>query len=160
MQPLVEVAPPPAPVMVESWAGPVRVEWDVTAPLTPFGQLPFFIQFLKVSGFVRRLRCGLPAPLYEPERAIAPARCRANGDGDLRALEVVNAGFRQPVVKGVCSSILATKRFQRADINRVLYRVPSLHRLACLQLRLWCGDGHRQLDIQTRKLHLKKRAKA
>jgi Transposase DDE domain group 1 len=49
-QPLVEVAPLPAPVMVESWAGPVRVEWDVTAPLTPFGQLPFFIQFLKVSG--------------------------------------------------------------------------------------------------------------
>ena len=36
--------------MVEGWAGPVRVEWDVTAPLTPFGQLPFFIQFLKVSG--------------------------------------------------------------------------------------------------------------
>jgi hypothetical protein len=49
-QPLVEVAPPPAAVMVESWAGPVHVEWDVTAPLTPFGQLPFFIQFLKASG--------------------------------------------------------------------------------------------------------------
>lgn len=49
-QPLVEVAPPAAAVMVESWAGPVRVEWDVTAPLTPFGQLPFFIQFLKAAG--------------------------------------------------------------------------------------------------------------
>jgi hypothetical protein len=49
-QPLVEASASPAPVMVESWAGPVRVEWDVTAPLTPFGQLPFFIQFLKVSG--------------------------------------------------------------------------------------------------------------
>jgi hypothetical protein len=49
-QRLVEVAPPPAAVMVESWAGPVRVEWDMTAPLTPFGQLPFFIKFLKVSG--------------------------------------------------------------------------------------------------------------
>lgn len=46
----VEVAPPPAAVTVDSWAGPVRVEWDVTAPLTPFGQLPFFIEFLKVSG--------------------------------------------------------------------------------------------------------------
>lgn len=49
-QPLVEVGPPPAAVTVESWAGPVRVEWDATAPLTPFGQLPFFITFLKVSG--------------------------------------------------------------------------------------------------------------
>lgn len=46
----VERAAPPAGVTVESWAGPVHVEWDVTAPLTPFGQLPFFIEFLKVSG--------------------------------------------------------------------------------------------------------------
>ena len=48
----VEAASLPAPVTVDSWAGPVRVEWDVTAPLTPFGQLPFFIEFLKVSGLL------------------------------------------------------------------------------------------------------------
>ena len=39
---------------VEEWsatadpfAGRVHVEWDATAPVTPFGQLPFFIDFLK-----------------------------------------------------------------------------------------------------------------
>ncbi len=26
------------------------MEWDTTAPLTPYGQLPFFIEFLKVAG--------------------------------------------------------------------------------------------------------------
>ena len=26
------------------------MEWDSTAPLTPYGQMPFFIEFLKVAG--------------------------------------------------------------------------------------------------------------
>ena len=39
-----------APATLDTWAGPVRVEWDPTAPLTPYGQLPFFIEFLKVAG--------------------------------------------------------------------------------------------------------------
>src|SRR3979411_1518916 len=29
------------------FAGGVHVEWDATAPVTPFGQLPFFIDYLK-----------------------------------------------------------------------------------------------------------------
>src|ERR1039458_4829865 len=35
---------------LDSFAGPVHVEWDAEAALTPLGQLPFFIDFLKVSG--------------------------------------------------------------------------------------------------------------
>ena len=30
--------------------GPLHVEWDATAPVTPFGQLPFFIDYLKQAG--------------------------------------------------------------------------------------------------------------
>jgi len=37
-------------MMLDSWAGQIRVEWDPSAPLTPFGQLPFFIEYLKVAG--------------------------------------------------------------------------------------------------------------
>jgi hypothetical protein len=44
------VAQGPPPTQVDSWAGPVRVEWDPAAPTTAFGQLPFFIDFLKTSG--------------------------------------------------------------------------------------------------------------
>ena len=40
---------------VEGWsavafAGRVHIEWDTTAPVTPLGQLPFFIEYLKQGG--------------------------------------------------------------------------------------------------------------
>jgi Transposase DDE domain group 1 len=37
-------------VGLDSFAGPVHVEWDTEAALTPLGQLPFFIDFLKATG--------------------------------------------------------------------------------------------------------------
>ena len=40
----------PQGVSLDSFAGPVRVEWDTEAALTPLGQLPFFIDFLKAAG--------------------------------------------------------------------------------------------------------------
>jgi hypothetical protein len=40
----------PAGVEVDRWAGTVRFEWDQDAAMTPLGQLPFFIDFLKASG--------------------------------------------------------------------------------------------------------------
>jgi len=36
-------------IEVETFAGKVHVEWDPTAAVTPIGQLPFFIEFLKVG---------------------------------------------------------------------------------------------------------------
>lgn len=40
----------PPGVGIDSFTGPVRVEWDAEAALTPLGQLPFFIDFLKTAG--------------------------------------------------------------------------------------------------------------
>jgi len=40
----------PQGVDLDSFFGPVHVEWDHGAALTPLGQLPFFIDFLKTSG--------------------------------------------------------------------------------------------------------------
>ena len=37
-------------VEVDTYAGKVHVEWDQSAAVTPIGQLPFFIQFLKLGG--------------------------------------------------------------------------------------------------------------
>jgi Transposase DDE domain group 1 len=37
-------------VDLDSYSGPIRVEWDHEAAMTPLGQLPFFIDFLKTSG--------------------------------------------------------------------------------------------------------------
>ncbi len=78
-QPPIEQDAAPAPATLDTWAGPVRVEWDPAAPLTPYGQLPFFIDYLKVREPVRRARGRLPARLYEPERA-GEARCAWHND--------------------------------------------------------------------------------
>ena len=39
-----------APLAVDTFDGKIHVEWDPAAAVTPIGQLPFFIQFLKISG--------------------------------------------------------------------------------------------------------------
>ena len=35
---------------LDTFGGRIHVEWDPAAAVTPLGQLPFFIEFLKVSG--------------------------------------------------------------------------------------------------------------
>jgi len=37
-------------VAVDTFAGRIHIEWDHNAAVTPMGQLPFFIEFLKASG--------------------------------------------------------------------------------------------------------------
>ncbi|MCN4144839.1 MAG: hypothetical protein LC437_07285, partial [Thiohalomonas sp.] len=36
-------------VEVETYAGKLHIKWDSNAKVTPMGQLPFFIQFLKLG---------------------------------------------------------------------------------------------------------------
>ena len=55
-----------APATLDTWAGPVRVEWDSTAPLTPYGQLPFFIEYLKVAGLFGALVADCPLTYSSP----------------------------------------------------------------------------------------------
>ena len=49
-QPLVEPGPASSSACLDTFAGPVKVEWDRSSPLTPFGQIVYFAEFLKVSG--------------------------------------------------------------------------------------------------------------
>jgi hypothetical protein len=49
-QPTVEVRS----AIADTFAGRIHVEWDSTAPVTPFGQLPFFFDFLKQGGLFDR----------------------------------------------------------------------------------------------------------
>jgi hypothetical protein len=48
-QPEVELASA-GPVVADTFAGRIHVEWDGSATVTPLGQLPFFIEFLKQGG--------------------------------------------------------------------------------------------------------------
>jgi hypothetical protein len=38
------------PIAVDTFGGRVHVEWDEQSAATPLGQLPFFIEFLKLGG--------------------------------------------------------------------------------------------------------------
>lgn len=38
-----------APIPIDTFGGRVHVEWNPQAPVTPLGQLPFFIEFLKTA---------------------------------------------------------------------------------------------------------------
>lgn len=40
----------PEGVTLDTFGGRIHVEWDPAAAVTPLGQLPFFIEFLQVSG--------------------------------------------------------------------------------------------------------------
>ena len=37
------------PIGIDTFGGRVHIQWDPQAPATPFGQLGFFIQFLKTA---------------------------------------------------------------------------------------------------------------
>jgi hypothetical protein len=65
-QPPIEQDTPFAPATLDTFAGPVRVEWDPTAPLTPHGQLPFFIEYLKVANLFDALVADCPLAYKSP----------------------------------------------------------------------------------------------
>src|ERR1700716_1735898 len=50
----------------DTYAGRVHVEWDATAPVTPFGQLPFFIEYLKQGGLFDGWVADCPLSLSSP----------------------------------------------------------------------------------------------
>ena len=54
--------------IADTFAGRVHVEWDTTAPVTPFGQLPFFIDYLKQAGLFDAWVADCPLALHQPER--------------------------------------------------------------------------------------------
>ena len=56
----------PEGVDLDSFFGPVRVEWDREAAMTPLGQLPFFIDFLKTSGLFEAFVADCPLRYVSP----------------------------------------------------------------------------------------------
>ena len=135
-QPLVEVSPPPASVMVESWAGPVRVEWDATAPLTPFGQLPFFIQFLKASGLFDSYVADCPLSRTSPN---APSKRDVLGTMLLSVL----AGHKRYAhitalrADNVLSELIGMNKVMSEDsIRRALQAIDEIDSVAWLRRHL------------------------
>src|ERR1700756_1525435 len=52
--------------VAETFAGRVHIEWDPTAPVTPLGQLPFFIEYLKQGGLFDGWEADCPLSFTSP----------------------------------------------------------------------------------------------
>jgi len=61
-QPLVEGRS----AIADTFAGRVHVEWDDATPVTPFGQIPFFIDYLKQAGLFDAWVADCPLLLTSP----------------------------------------------------------------------------------------------
>jgi hypothetical protein len=53
-------------VAADTFAGRVHVEWDNSATVTPFGQMPFFIEFVKQGGLFDSLVADCPLSFTSP----------------------------------------------------------------------------------------------
>ena len=82
-QSLVVAREPPGGVDLDSFFGPVRIEWDHEAAMTPLGQLPFFIDFLKTAGLFDALVADCPLRYLSPN---APSKREVLGTAMLSML--------------------------------------------------------------------------
>src|SRR5215471_18884388 len=64
-QPIVE-RPIAGPLAADTFAGRINVEWDNSATVTPFGQMPFFIEFVKQGGLFDSLVADCPLDFTRP----------------------------------------------------------------------------------------------
>ena len=62
----VEFLPEAVGLDADTFGGRVHVEWDPTAAATPLGQLPFFIEFLKLGGLFDPWVAACPLTLTSP----------------------------------------------------------------------------------------------
>lgn len=129
----VEVAAPSGPVTVETFAGPVKVEWDATSPLTPLGQIVYFIEFLKVSGRFDALIGDCPLAYASPN---APAVRDVIGTWMLSVLAGHKRYAHITALRSdrVLAELLGLERIVSEDsVRRALKAMPEAEGLAWLQ---------------------------
>jgi hypothetical protein len=67
------------PVVADTYAGPVRVELEVQALVTPLGHFAFFVGYLKASGRFDALVADCPLIYTSGQRAGGARLCRHGG---------------------------------------------------------------------------------
>lgn len=130
-----------ASVAVDTFGGRVHVEWDPQAPVTPLGQLPFFIEYLRLGG------------LFEPWVADCPLAYTSPNAPTLRdvlgtVLLAVLAGHRRYAhitslrADGVNPALLGMSKVVSEDaVRRALSRIDERAGLAWLERHLDYGVG-------------------
>src|SRR5512144_1594148 len=94
----VEYLPEAVGLYADTFGGRVHVEWDPTAAATPLGQLPLFVEFLKLGGLFDPWVADCPLSLSSPNAAATrdiledPA---AGGSGRASALRAHHRAARR-----------------------------------------------------------------
>ena len=109
--PVVTAAWPGANTL-DTFAGTVKVAWDRSSPLTPFGQAVYFIEFLKVSGVFDALIQDCPLHYTSPN---APKARDVLGTAMLSILSGHTRYAHIAALRGdgVVPELLGMKRIQR-----------------------------------------------
>jgi len=120
----------------DTFAGRVRVEWDDQVAVTPFGQLPFFIDYLKQAGLFDEWVADCPLHLTRPN---APSKRDPLGTLMLSVL----AGHRRYAhitalrCESVNTELLGMKRVVSEDsVRRGLTKIAETQGLNWLQNHL------------------------
>src|ERR1700730_8428526 len=131
------------PVVADTFAGRVHVEWDDRATVTPLGQLPFFIEYLKQGGLFDGWVADCPLHLTSPN---APPKRDVLGT---ILLSVLAGHWRYAHITalrgdGVNAPLLGMRKVVSEDaVRRALSKIPEDAGVA------WLRD---QLEYCTRPL--------
>ena len=139
----IETGIPTSTAPLDTFAGPVHVDWDQSSAMTPLGQVAYFIEFLKVSGRLQSLLADCPLEYSSPN---SPEVCDVIGTWILAAL----AGHKRYAhvtalrADGVLPELMGmTKIVSEDSLRNGLKSIPEATGLAWL-------DGH--IDRCTRPL--------
>jgi hypothetical protein len=75
-------------VPIDTYAGRIDIDWDPQAPVTPLGQMAFFISFLKSAGLFDNWVASCPLQYTSPN---APSRRDVLGTVLLSILDSVSS---------------------------------------------------------------------
>ena len=107
----------PPGICIDSFTGPVRIEWDRDAAMTPLGQLPFFVDFLKTGGLFDALIADCPLAYTSPN---APGARELFGTAILSILSGHKRYAHIAALRGdgVLSELLGMKKIVSEDAVR------------------------------------------
>jgi Transposase DDE domain group 1 len=124
------------PVVLDSFAGRVHVEWEPQAPVTALGQLPFFVEFLKAGGLFENWVADCPLAYTSPN---APRKRDVLGT---MLLSILAGHWRYAHITavrgdGVNPGLLGMDQVVSEDsVRRALKKMPEAEGMAWLRRHL------------------------
>ena len=108
------------PISLETYGGKVHVEWDPEGAVSPLGQLPFFIEYLKVSGlydnFIEKCPLQYSSPNAPGIRDVMGTLLLSILSGHHRYAHIIDKNFLF-VGRSILSRLLCVKKFLPQDVG-------------------------------------------